>query len=330
MKDEEAIKVALDRALGGKLNEELWEFLEEEGYVSAVIDPNEDEDFDFNYLAAKARKILAIRGLTQPGNAPRMLTANNEEQTEGGRLKARQKALSIIYADLASQDERVVQFRRQILGNIFPLAFEHVEEWLKSQCDKELKDDSSRGGLLEYSIPNNAYLRCWYTVKDGVLDRLQHISEELANTYNWTKAQAAVFILTDIPPIVPHYEIEWKLKRPLLSASRIKLILDPVLTPKEVSTIYQKARQSMLKKDRAGKARFRTLLDKTYRLAIFEAKQPEGRTDKEKMKIWNKEVSKEQPDWTYPDEYRFGRDAKKAVQRLLQPEYFDWEGMLNL
>lgn len=323
-------KTALNQMLAGRLTVELWDFLDGEGYVNAVLDPNEPETL--NDLAVKARKVLAVSGAKQPANAPKMLLEKNTiDKTSKGadRHRMRQKALSVLFAKHAKQDEHVNFFRKKFLSKEFPLPWEKVENWIFRAEYEEIKKHKKEtywayAGTLEYGVPGTQYAHRVPVAKDGKLNALRVISEYLAYKYRWTEAQATVFVLTDVPPLVTTHESSSTHGEPLSVTSRITLTLDPVLTDKEVAAIYRRARQRMLKKDKKGKVRFRVLGDKAHSLAIFEAKRPEGKTYKEKMKSWNKEVSKEHPEWKYEQESIFGRDCKKATQRLLEPDYFDW------
>lgn len=159
----------------------------------------------------------------------------------------------------------------------------------------------------------------------GKLEMLANLSKDLAERYGWEDYQATVFILAGITPQISTYKVEFECQSNLASANRIKLTLDPALTDKEVAAIYRQTRRKVLKQDKQGKARFRQLSEKHLRLAIFDAQQPEEVTYRKKMKAWNEQCPKK---WKYTQESNFGRDCKKAIQRLLEPDYFDWGGVL--
>lgn len=237
----------------------------------------------------------------------------------------RQEALTVLFAQYVSKtNDHVIHFRDKVLGDKFPLQIEEVERWIKSQLKKDMKETGGKekaegGKILSYNGP------LLKAVKGGALNKLQSISEYLAETYHWSETHATYFVLTDIAPLVHLYDVEHVFHHTIFSASRINLTLDPALTDKEVAAIYRKARQEMLKKDKQGKARFRLQSEKHLRLAIFEAEQPDELTYRVKMRHWNKQF----PKWKYKHESNFIRDTKKAIQRLLQPDYFDWEGMFN-
>lgn len=215
------------------------------------------------------------------------------KQSITGRQRLRQEVLAFFFAKDARDDKRVIRFRKQVLKGNFPLPTEKVFDWDKTQ-------------------------------NSNTLNRLKKLSKELAKEYQWTEVTASIFLLTDATPEVLLYKAKSTYRKPLFTASRITLTLDPALTDQEVAAIYRKERQKMLKRDRRGKARFYTQSEKHLQLALFEATQPEGKTYRMKMNDWNKKFPKK---WRYKHESHFGRDSKKAVQRLLQPDYFDWEGL---
>ncbi|MCL5883514.1 MAG: hypothetical protein M1539_06005 [Actinobacteria bacterium] len=200
--------------------------------------------------------------------------------------RIRKEALSVWFAKLASKERSVIEFREKVLGKKYPLKYDVQVPW-------QLKGRS--------------------------YDKLCSISQRLGKIYRWSEYEAAVFVLCgNITPNVLFYEYKTSLNDPV-SASRITLTLDPALTDKEVAAIYRQERRKILKTDRQGKARFRLQSEKHLRLAIFEAEQPEELTYRQKMKAWNDQF----PKWSYKHESNFIRDSKKAVQRLIQPDYFD-------
>jgi len=235
----------------------------------------------------------------------------------------RREALSVLFAQLASKDREVKNFREKVLNSKFPLAAKKVENWLKSQDKEDEKnagESPERGERIDYFVPKDEYERGFYPYKGEKLDHLAKISERLSDTYNWSKAQAVDFVLTGNSPFIPQLDVQWKYSLSLPAASRIVLTVDPAMTAREVAEIYRSARRDMLKKDKKDKARFRLQSEKHLHLAIFDAQQPDGDTYRKKMKAWNDQCPKQ---WKYTQESNFGRDCKKAIERLLQPDYFD-------
>ena len=343
IKTENDLMEALDRALPGGLTGELWEFLVDDLCVSGFFDEGEPED-DFNYVLARARRVMGVRSAKRAPDAPKMMDGSKKQQT-AGRLRARQKALSILFAKEAAKDDRVIEFRRDVLGDSFPLPYEKVEEWIIGQHErdggdeqvgfryvvqrqqkgdaKQTEDIGGHVDTLAYGVPGDKWGRARAVVWGGVLDSLRRISESLSETFKWSEGEATVFILTDIPPMAALYHAGWGQPRPITSTTRIKLTLDPVLTEREVATVYRQIRHSMLKKDRQGRVRYHLPREKACELAIFNAQQPEDKTYREKMKTWNRTVAREHPGWKYKQESNFGKDCKAAKDNLFYPGCFD-------
>ena len=55
---------------------------------------------------------------------------------------------------------------------------------------------------LDYGVPDDNWTRCIPVALGGTLGQLRLLSEELADSYGWQKAQAVLFVLTDATPIV--------------------------------------------------------------------------------------------------------------------------------
>jgi hypothetical protein len=159
---------------------------------------------------------------------------------------------------------------------------------------------------LWYGTPGNAGREALQTYVGGQLDRLRQLSERLARQYGWTEAQAAVWVLTGIPPLIAGASAEAKERPTIPALSRITLHLDPTLSPREVAERYRQIRQYFMGK------RYRPLSGKHLQLALFAAQQPTG-TWAERMAQWNQEHR----EWTYSDASNFGRDCRQAQRRLL-------------
>lgn len=247
------------------------------------------------------------------------LTSRNKIQT------LRREALTVLYAKEAANDRQVKAFREVVLRNEL-LKLEKVPSWINRQVKEEANRQEQSSRDVKYAVPNPLSKGSWdvhQTVALGnTLNWLATIMEDLSGEYTWTEARATVFVLTGITPPVHNCIIRHTGRSSLSSANRIELSLDPALTDKEVAAIYRQARRRILKQDKQGKARFRQLSEKHLRLAIFNAEQ-EG-TFLKKMYAWNKCF----PKWKYEHLSNFIRDCKKAAQRLMQPDYFDWKGVL--
>ena len=295
-----------------------------------------------------------------------MITDNkrkkNSEPTGLSKIQAlRREALSVLFAKEAAEDREVKDFREVVLGDKL-LRWDEVPGWIKKQARKEKResrlthwltipvssedfDTDVKGALtfrpplklreiepsvgyglsvktLAYVGPKDRSTLREPTSPGGNLEKLKNLSESLAKSFCWQEAQATVFVLTGITPQVSTQMVARQINPS--AANRIVLTLDPALTDKEVAAVYRKARRRLLKKDKQGKARFRLQSEKHLRLAIFDAEH-EG-TYLKKMNVWNKQF----PKWEYEHLSNFIRDCKKAKERLLKPDYYDWEEFFNV
>jgi hypothetical protein len=71
---------------------------------------------------------------------------------------------------------------------------------------------------------------------DGALDRLRVLAETLAKVYGWTPAQASIFVLSGVPPLIATVRITRSSAKvrhhaDLVWARRITLDIDPASTP---------------------------------------------------------------------------------------------------
>lgn len=115
---------------------------------------------------------------------------------------------------------------------------------------------------LDYGVAGNEWVHRVPVALGGVLDRLRQLSERLARQYGWTAAQAAVFVLTDQPPLVP------PIRAVICSDSggRARLDVDLAVTPAALAAAYRRLRRSIL-----GPRRVKTLSEKHLCLASATA-----------------------------------------------------------
>ena len=93
-------------------------------------------------------------------------------------------------------------------------------------------------------------------------------------------------------------------------------MIDLRVPPREVADEYQRLRRQMVS------GRRRSLSDKHLRLAAFVAECPQSDSWEEKMRGWNECYAESKFDgYGYTHRSNFVRDALKAQQHLLQPEY---------
>ncbi len=332
------LRAELERRLGGKLTAALWDLLVDLGFideVQVVGAMNLDE------LEAQARRILAAgaQATGQRVDAP----AQPNRPTPGGE---RAWALSQLVAGHAHYDPDVVAFRRKYLGDVL-VEWADLETWIKAQADLDgerttditvavraraatwdrkadelyispplnsIRPARVAVRVLDYAVPGDEWVRRQAVRADGTLDRLRLLSEALANAYAWIPAQATIFVLCGVTPFIAtvrvttssakvrhHADLEW--------ARRITLDIDPAATPQEVLKAFQRARRQQ------GLAHLRPLTLKHIRLAAFAGAEHADKPWAERLRLWNTSF----PQWQYPQESNFRRDAIRAEVRILYP-----------
>ena len=143
----------------------------------------------------------------------------------------------------------------------------------------------------------------------GILDGLRRVSEGLASRFGWQEGLATIFVLTGRVPLLSQLRVTVRHRSPISAASRVTLTVDPGCSPKQGAEAYQEARRQVVG------PRHRELSEKHIFLAQFSAYRKKGETLAQSMEQWNEHY----PNWTYKTVTNFGRDMKKAQQRLMQP-----------
>jgi hypothetical protein len=304
------IRQELERRLPD-LTDGEWSLLDEDGHVAEA----ESGAADLDYLVERVRRLRQAVG-QPPKREPAAELARAEELAR--RATSRAEALSALLAAEASQDTGVVKFRREELRGRL-IKPERVGAWVdrhakpatqlltvSTENPDEPLEHSVR--MLEYATPPAAWVLRVGVALNSPLERLRALSESLANRHAWQPAQASVFVLTGLVPILAPIRARTTIRYPIPAASRITLDVDPTVTPREVAEHYAATRKGML----AGRSR--RMSEKHLRLAIYAATHSEG-TWAERMHGWNKA----HPDASYGLASNFQRDATKAVKRLLDP-----------
>lgn len=187
-------------------------------------------------------------------------------------------------------------------------------------------------------------------VKKSVLGELAEIAGKLSNTYRWHPADAATFVLTGRAPevVIISTGIELRMGLGGSSATRITLVIDPTLPVSQVADIYSQLRAQL-----HGRTARRALSLKQLRLAThvgphlnFSITNPgqvrrRGRPPKPSARnlvsnvlpvgghtweglrrSWNEFHGNHVEDgrsWLYPSSANFIRDARHAVEHVLDP-----------
>ena len=148
----------------------------------------------------------------------------------------------------------------------------------------------------------------------GVLDRLQLIAERLERSYGWGEADSVAFILTGAGPPAIRGRVSVSHHFGSLRASTVTITVNPDwVAPKDVARIYLEAvTTDEMTEVRGQPGAGRPMEEKSAQLAVFSARHADTGTWPELMGRWNDE----HPDWEYTDPRRFGRDSRRAYERV--------------
>jgi hypothetical protein len=350
---DQSIRLLIDGELTEPLSDEEWGFLLLQGQVGQirrVLGERARQTEQMTKAARTIRNLRATQGRPVVGESE---PAGRMGPSEGHR----RYALSRLLALEADTDERVAGFRDAHLAG-YPdrtLPWEEIGDWIAARAEADgaattfalvalppgattvpgpeglrvedsapLSDLRIEGALqarmLSFGLPGSKWVQRVAVRTGGVLDELWHLCAHLVRRYGWKEDQAAVFVLSGVTPYMPGIAFETVYRDDYPAASRITLVIDPVVAPQEVMARYSRLRQQMLP------GRYRPLSDKHLRLAVFAAEhRPSGATWAKLMELWNQE----HPEETYTQATVFARDCSLARKRLLQPR-LDPDGLLEL
>lgn len=169
------------------------------------------------------------------------------------------------------------------------------------------------------------------------LKRLKDLSMKIARAYDWPESWSTAFILTGRAPMTPAYFVRTEQNGKLPCLKRIVLEIDPVLPPKEVTRIYSMEREKLKPRwhklsvkmlqmaahaarnsHQSWRQRFELWVDPhSYRRAVAElAKKKMGQPLRPEFQDADLSVGFKEGEY-----HRFRRDASRARQRLLDPEW---------
>lgn len=313
----------------------VWDPLEVGKYVDDVLRGVHDLD----WLAAEALE-MANSAEEERRDSRFAEDENADDRTE------RRWVLSQLVARRGDTDPEVVAFRtRHLERGLIPWA--SVDQWIKDVIESEpqrsitvkatlppgTRVDRDPAGsysidpplskltgriefsatALEYALPEDDWVRRVGVYPEGVLGSLQRLAKSLAESYGWQPAQATIFVLCGVVPLISLIrsttpEIRVRNGDDLAWARRIKLDIDPSASPEQVAEAFARARESM------ELAPLRPLSRKHLRLAEFAGVDHVDLSWAERHRMWNDEF----PDWTYSEQSNFRRDAAVAQSRLLR------------
>lgn len=263
----------------------------------------------------------------------------NSKQTESAD-NYRRSAINQIFAVEATELDVVMGFRAEWLPEGL-LEMDDVDAWimkrkalegppstwitvLADENDQPDIEDSIQSGhtassrLVRFVVPDRAWIRSEAVNAVGALIELATVADTLVRRYDWSEAWAATFVLTGTvpPPILARWSENepW----PWLNARRsvtITVRLD--VSPKQLMEMYRAKRQHMLR----SKPLPRAISERKAKLAVFAARNHQGHTWGETMRLWNRE----NPEHQIASESQFSRDSHDAYNRIMG-ESLNWIG----
>jgi hypothetical protein len=332
----DGIKARLEKLLGSEVRPDVWRTLVRKGHVEEIM-------LDTTYQMAERLEDLAEmykdyeeQMEAEGGRGGAKSPETIQESPPDGRLEA----LSRIIAARVTQQPKIVQFRRDVLGDRL-LAPEEIGEWISRTAEADGKPTvwlsvalpdgtptrpewAALDALASLSEEEKASLHIYrkpetlqyygpdnegpFTVNirlGGTLWRLKLLTIPLRLW--WTEPGAATFILTGVEPRIPKSRV--KIEEWAPHYRRVVLNLDPRLSGQEVASLYNEARQGLFQ------GRDKPMSEKHLALAVFVAERAaqEG-TWMDLLTVWNQTY----PEWSYPTDrwQNFNRDARNAYKRV--------------
>lgn len=170
--------------------------------------------------------------------------------------------------------------------------------------------------MIAFAVPGDSWVRRAPVPFDGPLRTLYQLVESLTRDFPWQAAQATVFVLTGLTPMIASILFEPHVRPDAGAFSRLTITLDMSMTPREVASAYGRYRAAAL-----GKTKVRSLSQRSMALAVFAASRP-GIDRSALLAAWNLAY----PRWKFrPGKgrqsalFRFNRDLGRAEALLTQP-----------
>lgn len=342
------IEEAYLKKYGRPIPKGVWKELEPGGYLDD--DTQEGVELAIRAIRRSLR-IAELFNREEGKEVEYLSSPMFEVALDGEKITTYQWAVSILMALKAQNDKEVASYRSTILGGkllsleeIGPwiqqqtqsekdpkkramfiekfnllLKQRHTSSPGEINVDERIQDERPNT-IINVSDMDNPYLydspgQFLMTGSGGsappALDQLRGLSNLLVERYPWLGTQAAIFVLTGIPPVVQTISARIELKHPRV-LSRITLTIDPELSPQAVAEKYASVRRLITKN--------RHLSARHLHLAIFASmNSTEEKSVRERRTEWNKRCLKE--DWKYSQDSNFVRDITWTKKRLLNPDY---------
>jgi hypothetical protein len=350
MDEEKKLRKRVQRLLEDKIPDDVWQWAVSERIISSVL--MREPGFDEEYLAGQVWSELRRRGKAARHRIQSPAFVRKQRREKGSAVVT--EALSELLAAVARNRPDVQEFRKRVLRGSLLKAVE-VGPWIADLQEKEpalrtavvvqlprevnlrlragkpeFDSDVTIGSsdvlalhaleVIAYAKPGCQWVQTLAIGFEGPLKELRDLCENLKDAYKWENYQASMFVLTDVVPLISRFRYQVNFAMSMRALSRVSLIVDPVITPRELAQQYKKIRASCQKPEIGqGKRRPRALTQKHARLAVFAAGIPKAELDPSDMKTWNRKY----PKWKYSLFKNFNRDWKVAQSRLLQGAPFD-------
>ena len=355
--DKRKARDALERRLRFKLSDDEWELMLEDGYDEEILGDLAGQVSRERGLDMAAERIKRLRRVYKGVRTePERVRMVDKERETG--LLVHDRALSVALGALASRLEEVRNFRREVLGDTL-LSWGEIKEWVESQMASdgaattylkvplppETKIATTRSGVeldpevrlgqlswgafasstrvLKYALEDGGWATALPVAAGGVLDKLRNLSEDLEQRFGWGSAEACVFVLTGMTPLLADMRAHQQLKLTCSAASRIVLEIDPTVDAGRVAAFYRQTRSRWLAREHRRQS------PKRLRLAVYTLEMRQrGIAWAEIMKEWNKTYGSMFPGGTYSHGGNFRRDAGQAQRQLLGARV-DYRTMFN-
>jgi hypothetical protein len=337
---------ALERKLRSSLSEAEWDLLVEDGYDEEILGDLSGEVGREGGLDMAVGRIKQLRLIYQglATESARVRTIGEKQDTSP---LVHDRALSVAMGLLASEMKEVRDFREEVL-NGRTLRWEQIQAWVEDQAiadgpatkylevplpagtevtptpsgvvlDPDLRlEDVPLGAfalsarILEYGLEEGGWVVRRATAIGGTLDRLRQLSETLENRFAWGRAEACVFVLTGIPPLVTDVRLRQRRQLAFPAASRLMLEVDLTVEPMRLAETYRRVRSRWLRRGHRRQSA------KRLRLAVFSLeKRREGLMWAGIMREWNETWGREFARGIYKHVSNFRRDAGDAQRQLL-------------
>jgi hypothetical protein len=253
---------------------------------------------------------------------------------------------SIAFAEVsaidAARDPAVVAFRADVLEGRL-IAFEDIKTWAETTAQQEgravglvtIPDDTDRiprspeeakalevkaswtAIVIRFPDAAGSRVKAVRIRLGGVLDRLRGVAMHLGLSYGWKEPYAVAFILTGESPPPLRGSVTASRTYGSLRPSTATITVNPDwVSPSDVARLYREVMSEDDFRQHGGEpGAGRPLQEKSARLAVFAARHAGSGSWAELMARWNVENS-ENSGWEYSDRRRFGRDCRRAYERV--------------